>query len=207
VTRLRAAVTLTHQCWLFAVGSAFFALATAPGFADAAGESTANVLCFAGSWFFTSAGWVQLVRSGPGGSLQWRSAATQFVGTVLFNVSTCASVWAHRVIAERGLVWAPDATGSVAFLVSGILGVAALSDGVGAWRPRSPDWQSTWINMVGCVAFGLSALGAFVRASGVTVDEALANAGTFVGALCFLAAALLPLGGRARRRPGSIERA
>jgi hypothetical protein len=207
VTRLRAAVTLTHQCWLFAVGSTFFALATAPGFAAAAGESTANVLCFVGSWFFTSAAWVQLVRSGPEGSLQWQSAATQFVGTVLFNVSTGASVWAHRVIAERGLVWAPDATGSVAFLVSGILGVAALNAGVGAWRPRSPDWQSTWINMVGCVAFGLSALGAFVRASGVTADEALANAGTFVGALCFLAAALLPLGGRARRRPGSIERA
>ena len=31
------------------------------------------------------------------------------MGTVLFNVSTGASVWAHAVLAERRYVWAPDA--------------------------------------------------------------------------------------------------
>ena len=43
------------------------------------------------------------------------------------------------------------------------------------------------------MAFGVSALAAFVRVSGITADELLANLGTFVGALCFLAAALLEL--------------
>jgi hypothetical protein len=52
--------------------------------------------------------------------------------------------------------------------------------------------------MIGCVAFGVSALGAFVTKSGVTEDALLANVGTFIGALCFLAAALVVLPRRAR---------
>ena len=192
-SRLPALVTLTHQCWLFVVGSALFAIGTAPGFTVLAGVGAANVACFVGSWFFTSAGWVQLVRSGPEGTAEWYSAATQFAGTVLFNVSTGAAVWAHAVMAERRLVWAPDATGSVAFLVSAGFGVVATTAAVGRWAPRSRDWQATWINVIGCVAFAVSAFGAFVSTSGTTADVALASAGTFVGALCFLAAALLVL--------------
>lgn len=192
-TRLPAMVTLTHQCWLFAIGSVCFAVGTVPGFSGVAGAGAANVACFVGSWFFTSAAWIQLVRSGPEGSAEWLSAAVQFAGTVLFNVSTASAVWAHAVLAERRLVWAPDATGSLAFLVSAALGIVAVTAAVGWWAPTSRDWQAQWINMVGCIAFAASAIGAFVRRSGSTADEALANAGTFVGALCFLAAALLVL--------------
>ena len=50
--------------------------------------------------------------------------------------------------------------------------------------------------MMGCVAFQVSALAAFVRKTGVTIDERMANFGTFVGALCFLVAALLVRPGR-----------
>jgi hypothetical protein len=192
-TRLPTVVTLTHQCWLFVIGSACFALATAPGFSALAGAGAANVACFVGSWFFTSAAWVQLVRSGPEGSIDWLSAATQFAGTVLFNVSTGASVWAHAVFAERRLVWAPDATGSFAFLASAALGIVAVSAQVGYWVPRSRDWQAQWVNMIGCLAFGASAVGAFVYKTGTDADEGLANVGTFIGALCFLAAALIVL--------------
>ncbi|BDX33205.1 hypothetical protein TUM20985_37520 [Mycobacterium antarcticum] len=195
---LRAKVTLTRQCWLFAIGSTLFATGTAPGFAAAAGVGAANVFCFVGSWFFTSAAWMQLVRSGPEGSNEWRSAAVQFGGTVLFNVSTGASVWAHAVLAERRLVWAPDATGSLAFLVSAVFGIVAVSASIGRWVPASRDWQAEWINMVGCIAFAASAIGAFVFKTGSIADEALANLGTFIGALCFLAAALLVL---PRRQP------
>jgi hypothetical protein len=104
-------------------------------------------------------------------------------------VSTGAAVWAHAVLAERRYVWAPDATGSLAFLISGALAVLA----VGLWAPDSIDWRAAWINMMGCVAFGVSALAAFVRKTGVTVDERVANLGTFIGAVCFFAAALLIL--------------
>jgi hypothetical protein len=200
VRRLPDLVTLTHQCSLFAVGSALFALATAPGVSPAIGPMAANALCFLGSWFFTSAAWVQLVRSGPEGSLGWLSAATQFAGTLLFNISTGAAVWAHAVLAERRLVWAPDATGSFAFLVSGLLGVLAVAVGVGGWAPGSREWQAAWVNLVGCVAFGVSAAASFVRMTGSVVDEILAGGGTFVGALCFLAAALMVLPGFDRPR-------
>jgi hypothetical protein len=196
-------VTLTHQCWLFVIGSLCFATGTAPGFSALAGVGAANVACFIGSWFFTSAAWVQLVRSGPEGSAEWLSAATQFAGTVLFNVSTGASVWAHAVLAERRLVWAPDAVGSFAFLVSAALGVVAVSAQVGSWVPRSPDWQAQWVNMIGCLAFAASAVGAFVYKTGTAADEALANVGTFLGALCFMATALLVLPrGQSARAPG-----
>lgn len=177
--------TLTRQCWLFAIGSSFFAVATAPGFPAVAGAGTTNTLCFVGSWFFTTAAWMQLVLSERG--IGWWSSATQFAGTLLFNLSTGASVWAHAVLAERRYVWAPDATGSLAFLISGALAVLA----VVALSPKSVEWQAAWINLAGCVAFGVSALAAFVRKTGVTVDERLANFGTFVGALCFLVAALM----------------
>jgi hypothetical protein len=48
----------------------------------------------------------------------WRSAAAQFAGTLLFNISTGSALWAHAVKPERRLVWAPDVLGSVAFLVT-----------------------------------------------------------------------------------------
>ena len=185
--------TLSRQCWLFAVGSTLFAIATLPGLSAIAGAGLVNLLCFVGSWFFTTAGWMQLVLSGPALPIGWLSAAAQFAGTILFNISTGASLWAHAVKPERRLVWAPDFLGSLAFLVSGALGVVAVTAVVGIFELKSRDWQAEWINMIGCLAFGVSALAAFVTKSGVTEDALLANVGTFVGALCFLVAALLIL--------------
>ncbi len=185
--------TLRRQCWLFAIGSALFAVATVPGMSATAGAGLPNVLCFVGSWFFTTAGWMQLVLARPALGIGWYSAATQFVGTILFNISTGSALWAHAVKPERQLVWAPDMLGSVAFLISGALGVVAVTAAVGVVEFKARDWQAEWINMIGCIAFGVSALGAFVKRSGVTADALLANTGTFIGALCFLVAALLAL--------------
>jgi hypothetical protein len=185
--------SLRRQCWLFAIGSTLFALATVPGVSAAVGAGLPNLLCFIGSWFFTTAGWMQLVLARPALGIGWYSAATQFAGTLLFNVSTGSALWAHAVRPERRLVWTPDMLGSVAFLVSGVLGIVAVTAVVGLVEFRTRDWQAEWINMIGCVAFGVSALGAWVTGSGVTEDAVLANAGTFVGALCFLLAALLVL--------------
>jgi hypothetical protein len=185
--------TLRRQCWLFAIGSSLFAIATLPGSSAIVGAGLANLLCFIGSWFFTTAGWMQLVLSGPALGIGWLSAATQFAGTILFNISTGAALWAHSVKPERRLVWAPDMTGSLGFLVSGVLGVVAVTAAVGVFELRSRDWQAEWINMIGCLAFGVSALGAFVTKTDVTEDALLANVGTFIGALCFLVAALMAL--------------
>lgn len=184
---MRIHPTLSRQCWLFAVGSAFFAVASAPGISVPGGPGLTNLLCFIGSWFFTTAAWMQLKLAGAA-QLGWYSAAVQFAGTVLFNISTGSAVWKQSTGWRRDLVWTPDAVGSLAFLISGALAVAALNAGS---LPR--DRQTTWVNMVGCLAFGVSALAAFVRQTGATEDARLANLGTFVGALCFLVAALAAL--------------
>ena len=141
---------------------------------------------------------MQLVLCDPASRCERASAAVQFAGTLLFNLSTGAAVWAHAVTAERRYVWAPDATGSIAFLLSGALGMVAVAAGVGLFALRSRDWQVGAINLIGCVAFGVSAVAAFVRVSGITADALLANLGTFIGALCFLAAALMGLPGAPR---------
>ncbi len=50
--------TLNKQCWGgFMIGSALFALGSAPGFGSwAGGAATVNVCYFVGAWFFTAAG-------------------------------------------------------------------------------------------------------------------------------------------------------
>ena len=136
---------------------------------------------------------MQLRLADPAARAEWYSAALQFVGTLLFNLSTGVAVWAHAVTAERRYVWVPDATGSTAFLLSGVLGMMAVSAVAGLIDLRSRDWLAGAVNLLGCVAFGVSAVAAFVRKTGVTEDEWLANVGTFLGALCFLVAALLVL--------------
>ena len=199
MSMLRLTPTLTRQCWLFAAGSALFAAAAAPGFSVFAGAGATNLLCFVGSWFFTTAAWMQHRLTDEHNVLDWHSASSQFAGTVLFNISTGAALLMHSVPGRRHLVWTPDASGSLAFLASGALAVAAL----GAASSALDRWL-TWINMAGCVAFGLSAGAAFVRRTGATEDQWLANAGTFIGALCFLVAALAAL--PRFRKPGPTLR-
>ena len=64
-------------------------------------------------------------------------------------------------------------------------------------RPRDRGWWIAVINLAGSIAFGVSAVaGYIVPATGDYLDLAAANASTVVGALCFLAGALLLLVGR-----------
>lgn len=199
---------LSRQCWLFAIGSTLFAVATAPRFSVAAGAGATNSLCFLGSWFFTTAAFMQLRLAAGSSWLERHSARSQFTGTVLFNISTGAALVMQTVTERRRLVWTPDAAGSLAFLISAVMAVAAVAvtssaedlQAVGVTRDRA----IAAINQAGCVAFGLSAGAAFVRTTGVTEDEWMANIGTFVGALCFLIAALLAL--PRFRKPGGALR-
>ncbi len=204
--------TLAKQCWGFMVGSSLFALGSAPGLASLTGVGFANLCYFVGAWFFTGAGLVQLLRSGsvadlrastPGSAVraEWFSAATQSVGTILFNVSTTGALVAHTIAGDRHLVWTPDAGGSIAFLVSGALAFVGYARSSGRGLDlRDRDWWSVMINWIGCVAFGVSAVGAFVTRGGVTADAVLATAGTFVGAICFFLASAVVLPLRAPRR-------
>lgn len=205
--------TLTKQCVGFMIGSSLFALGSAPGFGHVVGASVVNLCFFVGAWFFTGAALIQLLRSGrvtvpvsyPPGTMvraEWLAAATQFFGTLLFNVSTGAALQAHTIAAQKHLVWTPNAEGSVAFLISGFFALVAYSHTGGGWAPRRADWWSGQVNMLGCVAFGVSAVGAYITPNGVTVDAVLANVGTFVGAVCFFISSLLVLPALSRN-PGN----
>ena len=104
--RLNAAIA-----WLFMVGSACFVLGSVPAYLDAVGGWFDGITYFVGSIFFTSASYCQLVQAqspattgstGPASTCRcrptcwgwlphdrsWLAAATQFPGTVFFNIST-----------------------------------------------------------------------------------------------------------------------
>jgi hypothetical protein len=203
---------------LFMLGASCFALGAIPAYIHAVGAAADAMTFFLGSIFFTSASYCQLLQAqspgmtGVDGRHQhtriraqpwawrprdknWLAAATQFPGTLFFNISTFAATVNNLTAAEADRhVWRPDVFGSVLFLVASGYAISAL--GVGFWglRLRVLPWWIAWLNMLGSVAFMASALASFVLPSTDTLlDIPLANAGTFLGAVCFLIAAALML--------------
>jgi hypothetical protein len=189
---------------LFAIGSACFLVGPFPGFVELVGSEIDGIVFFVGSLFFTSAATLQFVQSGffEPRSLDWWASAVQLAGTVFFNVSTFHALQAGLDANEYDrLVWTPDARGSVCFLVSGCLAFAAVR---GTRRTR--DWWIAVVNLLGCVAFGVSAVAAYVVPStGSALELAAANAFTALGALCFLIGALLLLPPTAETSPSSDD--
>ncbi|MFE9786814.1 hypothetical protein ACFYO7_15680 [Nocardia salmonicida] len=195
-------VRLRREAWGFAIGSVFFAVAAVPFYADAMGAVVTNATFFIGAIFFTLAAFIQLALSGRRPARRgsdravradWWAAAVQFAGTLFFNLSTSAAlISAVNENARVGSGWRPDARGSVCFLVAGVLAVVATTDRDRLWDPKARTWRCTWLNMVGSVFFGVSAVGAYVvPTTSDFVSQLWANLGTFLGALCFFAAALL----------------
>lgn len=195
--------TLRMQSIVFCIGSALFALGSAPGSASLMGANSADVVFFVGSWFFTGSAFLQLLLAGPrmipyrGGlavSAVWLVAAAQFAGTILFNISTGAAIEAHAVRAEQVNVWTPDAAGSVAFLISAAFAMLGLVRSHEVMKLIYRDSFSGWANMIGCVAFGVSAVGGYVYSNGATADAHLANVGTLIGGICFFLASIFYIG-------------
>lgn len=197
---------------LFAVGSGLFAVGAVPGFAGQAGDRADAMTFFVGSLFFTSAGLLQYresVDAGPGGpahgwarilvfrpaQIDWLASAIQLVGTLCFNVSTAFAVSQNlSTDTARHHVWRPDAVGSICFLVASSLAWFEVCHGWAAFSPRSVAWWITALNLAGSVAFGVSAVASYiVPSTGQLWSLELTNLGTFVGALCFLAGAILLL--------------
>jgi YrhK-like protein len=198
----------------FAAGSACFFIGPFPGFVQLVGTGADGAVFFAGSVLFTLAAGLELreatVRRGRrwGTDPSWWSAAVQFVGTLLFNVSTFDAMQdGLSTQQDDRLVWTPDLFGSACFLVSG-----ALAYRVVAGRGLLPvrwDRESTMaaVNLVGCVLFGVSAVAAYVvPSSGSILDLAAANWSTSLGALCFFVGALLLLPRRHPERARSGDR-
>ena len=119
----------------------------------------------------------------------------QLAGTFWFNWST-GNALRHNLAAATAdkRVWRPDALGSVAFLMASGLAWAAVHHEIVSGHRRSRDWWIAAINLLGSVAFGVSAVASYIIPSTGDVWHAeLSNFGTFAGALCFLAGAVLLL--------------
>jgi len=211
---------------LFALGSICFALGSFPPYVTAVGADADNVTYFVGSIFFTTASFLQYYetastattlvdgrRRGPRSLLRvqhhridWWAAAIQFLGTLFFNRTTfSALVVGLGASLANHPIWRPDALGSVCFLVSSWLAWAEECHGPWAWRPTRYSWWITFVNLLGSVAFGASAVASYVKPNGQLVSLALTNLGTFVGAVCFLVGAVLLLPERTREGPDVEE--
>jgi YrhK-like protein len=211
---------------LFMIGSLCFALGSVPAFASAVGDADVWVF-FVGSLFFTSAAYLQYFEASNQGddvrgavrsrrplgvrlvSLGWWAAATQFLGTLWFNLTTFAGTRdALSLSQQEALVWAPDAIGSILFLIASAFAVLEARDGIRrGWRP-SLETAIAGANMVGSIAFGISAMAAFIDpASGELLNVAAANAMTFLGAALFFVGAFMLLLDVGRERAASATTA
>ncbi|MGV8967892.1 MAG: hypothetical protein ACOH2F_16650 [Cellulomonas sp.] len=184
---------------LFVVGSACFAIAAVPAYVTWVGPSATGVTFFVGSLFFTSAATLQVLSTGSSADRATRAAGlVQLAGTLLFNVSTFAAMQQGLTALQADrTVWTPDVWGSIAFLIASGLAFAGVRRPWLTWRPQDLSWSVAAANLVGSVAFGISAAASRVVLGTDTLRDAeRANLGTFVGALCFLLGAVLLIPGQ-----------
>ncbi len=210
---------------LFAIGSTCFAVGGVEAQWSLTSVSVTGVTFFVGSIFFTSAGYLQYSEavnvdhavgerrhrwrpaSWEPGRIDWLASLIQLIGTVLFNISTFAAMntnlTTHQINAR---VWAPDVFGSIAFLVSSELAYAEVCHRWVCLRNRTLSWKIVALNLLGSIFFGISAVASLVEpTTGHPVSAVIANAGTSLGGLCFLAAAvlLMPESAREERTPAA----
>lgn len=169
---------------LFMIGSACFAVASLPGASSLSGDAV-GVTYFIGSLFFTTAAFEQL-RCARGEGKEVAAAGVQFIGTLFFNVTTFTGM-SDRIASGSNadlLIWSPDAIGSVCFLVSSTLSEIAV------WGPFALARRSASLNLIGSIAFGISAVAAYVIPNtDEMLNAAAATSMTLVGAVCFFWAA------------------
>jgi cytochrome bd-type quinol oxidase subunit 2 len=170
----------------FGVGSACFAAASFVSQWASVPRSGIGVTFFAGSLFFTTAAARQLAHASGGGDRV--AALVQLAGTLLFNVSTFLAMERHLSARQSDLrVWAPDVFGSACFLVASAMAFAAVRHGA-----HSRAWWIATLNLAGSLAFAVSAVTSLVEPrDDQPVSAAITNATTTLGALCFLAGAVL----------------
>ena len=138
------------------------------------------------------------------GRIDWWATGIQLLGTLWFNRTTLSALLVGLgASSNHHPIWRPDALGSICFLVSSWLAWVEECHGPFAWRPARLSWWITTLNLVGSVAFGVSAIASYVTSSGQLLSVALTNLGTFVGAICFLVGALLLLPERTLEVPSA----
>jgi len=195
---------------LFSIGSLCFFVGPFPGFVQLVGSAADGTVFFVGSLFFTSAALLQHLQAANADRGQrrfrlitfeprrtdWWATVIQLVGTVYFNIDTYRAM-AHSFDTSQvdRLVWAPEALGSICFLISGLLAYREVRGGGGVRvAERTREWRIAIVNLAGCVLFGVPTIASYVVPStGDVLALAAANVTLSLGALCFLIGAVMLL--------------
>ena len=197
----------------FLVGGSLFAIGAALSQAHIGGPRLAAVVYMVGGVFFSTGGYASVLlainaphrrRDGSWAGDRWRwwarepgnydylAAAVLFLGTLVFGVNLVDSLLGHLTpTQEDRLVWNPDIIGCALFLIAGHLAMVDIS---GSWwrlRGEGLGWWIVFVNQAGSVLFMAAAVASFVRADGDMIAVALANWGTFGGAVCFAVAGVM----------------
>ncbi len=123
----------------------------------------------------------------------WWSCLLQFLGTLLFNLSTYSAMneslgW----VSQDVWVWTPNMVGSILFLASGYLAFAETCHAYFRWLPGNLSWCVVALNLVGCIGFLTSAfLAVLVSDATPTIRFEVSVWFTLLGAVGFLASSML----------------
>jgi len=168
-----------------------------------------NRIFVVGAVFFTCAAWLQWLEAingdvaealRDGAPRRWRwfgwrprnlgylACAVQLAGTVMFNFDTLDATFGGLSWQQEDLlVWTPNMLGCVCFLIASYLAYAEVSHGAASAAPRSVSWWITVVNLLGSVAFQISALYGFVGPEPVDAGALFwSSFYTAAGGLCFL---------------------
>ncbi len=205
------------MCVLFMIGSFAFAAGALLCFDLSLPTIVPGVIFFLGSLFFTSAAYLQFLEainvpdtSGKEQTgrtdhamyfawepdrIDWWSTITQLVGTLYFNFSTFNALRMNlSPLKSDRLVWSADFLGSILFLVSSWLAYGEVASALTSPRLKSLTWWVVLSNLLGSVAFGISAITSFIRPSlGEMISANITNLFTALGGVCFFVGALLQL--------------
>ncbi|KXX72054.1 hypothetical protein AVL50_02730 [Flammeovirga sp. SJP92] len=162
-----------------------------------------NSIYFIGSVPFTFAAFFQLLNATNQEQQEWKIFAyrpknsgyiaglTQWLGTILFNINTFDATRKLDWMEQDLLVWTPNMMGSILFLISAFYLLKEISF---KWIWGDRENLSVWINMLGCVAFMISAIASIYLSDPLpTAFVQLALVNTGVGAICFFVSAFIGL--------------
>lgn len=213
----------------FTIGGSLFALGATLAQLGSADPTASACVYFAGGLFFNTGAYVTLLQAinSPRGldddgspryerwrwwswepdRIEWVSAVVLFAGTLAFGVNLLDSfLQGLTAKQENRLIWAPDMFGCTLFLISGHLALMEVCHGHFCVRRRELGWWIAALNQFGSYLFLASALAAFINPeTSNEVNEAIANWGTFGGALCFAAGGVLQAFERPAASPGSDD--
>jgi hypothetical protein len=111
----------------------------------------------------------------------------------MFNFNTVdATISGMSWREEDLLVWTPNMLGCACFLVASYLAYAEVSHGAASFAPRSVSWWVAVVNLLGSVAFQISAFYSLAGPEPASAGAAFeASFYTAAGGLCFLVGSYL----------------